>query len=148
MKPLSFVVVRRSCCAAALLCLAVSAHAAGAQCILAGRVDGNQRWAPRAAGVELLNQQGARIRDGSRDGLARVQQVRVSREVLLSTCDGNAELAAGPEAPQAKTAVPAISPGKALIAVEALNFPKLRVGGELVELQLAVPPDRVVMLSR
>jgi len=77
-----------------------------------------------------------------------VRQVRLTRAALLSRCDGNRELALGDELPGSKSAVPAASAGPGLLAVQAVNFPKLRTGGELVELKLTVPADRVVMLTR
>ena len=43
--------------------------------------------------------------------------------------------------------MPAAQAGPGLLAVEAVNFPKLRTGGELVELKLTVPAARVVMLT-
>ena len=46
------------------------------------------------------------------------------------------------------TPIPAIAAGRAPLAVDAISFPKLRVGGELVELKLVVPAERVVMVTR
>ena len=42
--------------------------------------------------------------------------------------------------------MPAIGPG--VVVVEAVNYPKLRRGGELVELKLTVPAERVTMMTR
>jgi hypothetical protein len=42
--------------------------------------------------------------------------------------------------------VPAIGPGA--VAVESVSFPKMRRGGELVELKLTVPAERVTMVTR
>ena len=35
-----------------------------------------------------------------------------------------------------------------VVDVEAVNYPKLRTGGELVELRVRVPAERVVLLTR
>ena len=50
------------------------------------------------------------------------------------------------QAPLTKAQVPALSAGVA--EVEGVAFPKLRTGGELVELKVRYPAERVVMLSR
>lgn len=119
------------------------------QCILAGRLDGDQRWAPQARGVELLDMAGKRVVLSDKAALASVKQVRLSNPALLSTCNGNQALAKGDDLAAAKkSTVPAASAGKAPITVEAVSFPPLRVGGELVELRLSLPADRVVALSR
>ena len=118
-------------------------------CILAGRLTLEQRWAPRLAGVELLGRDGKVVGGSSKQALAGVRQVRLQQPALLSRCDGNQELTRADDQPaQPKTPVPAASAGPGLLAVEAVNFPKLRTGGELVELKLAVPAERVVMLTR
>ena len=118
-------------------------------CILAGRLTLEQRWAPRLAGIELLGQDGKVVSASSKQALAGVRQVRLKQPALLSRCDGNQALTRADDQPaQPKTPVPAASAGPGLLAVEAVNFPKLRTGGELVELKLAVPAERVVMLTR
>jgi len=115
-------------------------------CILAGRLSDEARWAPRMAGVELLGQDGRAVTSPDKQALSAVRQVRLSAPALLSRCDGDAQLALGPESPGAKGPVPAIGPG--VVPVEAVNFPKLRRGGELVELKLTVPAERVTMVTR
>jgi hypothetical protein len=132
-------------CALALAALPAFAQTAEGSCILAGRL-GERGWAPRMPGVELLGQDGRALSSADKSRLASVRQVRLSAPALLSRCDGSRELAAGPEAPGAKSPVPAIGAG--VHQVEAVNFPKLRRGGELVELQLTVAADRVTMLTR
>lgn len=121
------------------------AQAGGNSCILAGRL-GDAGWAPRMQGVQLLGADGRAIATADKQALANVKQARLSSPALLSRCDGAAELALGPETPGPRQAVPAIGPG--VVAVEAVSFPKLRRGGELVELKLAVPADRVSMVTR
>lgn len=119
------------------------------QCILAGRVDTDQRWAPQARGVELLDAQGKRVTSADKAALATVKQARISSPALLSACNGDQALAKGDDLPGAKkTSSPAISAGTAPVTVEAVNFPPLRVGGTLVELRLSPAPDRIVSLTR
>jgi hypothetical protein len=122
---------------------------ADGSCILAGRLTVEQRWAPRLPGVELLGQDGKRVSGAYKQQLAGIRQVRLTQPALLSRCDGSGELTRADDLPaQPKSPVPAASAGPGLLAVEAVSFPKLRTGGELVELKLAVPADRVVMLTR
>jgi hypothetical protein len=119
------------------------------QCILAGRVDGDQRWAPQARGVELLDAQGKRVTSADNAALANVKQARISSPALLSACNGDQALAKGDDLPNTKkTSTPAVSAGAAPVNVEAVSFPPLRVGGTLVELRLSPTPDRIVSLSR
>ncbi|WP_256373068.1 hypothetical protein [Ramlibacter montanisoli] len=42
--------------------------------------------------------------------------------------------------------MPALARG--VVDVEGVSYPKLRTGGELVELRVRVPAQRVVMISR
>ena len=134
-------------CALALAATALPAFAqtSEASCIIAGRL-GETGWAPRMQGVQLLDQDGRAVSGSDKSSLAAVKQVRLSVPALLSRCDGNGELAAGAESPGAKAPVPAIGPG--VVAVEAVSFPRLRRGGELVELKLTVPAERVSMVTR
>ncbi|MBA3773775.1 MAG: hypothetical protein H0X13_15180 [Ramlibacter sp.] len=115
-------------------------------CILAGRLSDEARWAPRMAGVELLGQDGRAVAAADKQALSGIRQVRLSSPALLSRCDGNGQLALGPDSPGAKGPVPAIGPGT--VAVESVSFPKLRRGGEMVELKLTVPAERVTMITR
>lgn len=133
--------------ALAAACVAVPAAAQGeGQCIVAGRLSG-QQWAPRLAGVQLLGANGQVVGAASRGALAAVRQVRLSQPALLSRCDGNAALFNADNEPgQAKTEVPALQAG--VFDVEGVAFPRLRTGGELVELRVRAPAERVVMLTR
>jgi hypothetical protein len=119
-----------------------------AGCIVAGRLGDQQSWAPRFPGVQLLNADGKAVNSASKQALAGVRQARLSQPALLARCDGNAALVRADDEPaQAKSKVPAVSAG--LVEVEAVAFPKLRTGGELVELKLRpVAAERVVMLTR
>ena len=132
--------------AAACLSFPAAAQSDAGQCIVAGRVNAGQ-WAPRMTGVQLLGANGQAVNSASRDSLAAVRQVRVSQPALLSRCDGNNALAnADNEAAQAKGQVPALSAGT--FDVESVAYPKLRTGGELVELKVRAASERVVMLTR
>lgn len=116
------------------------------QCIVAGRVTDGQ-WAPRMAGVQLLGADGRAVSSASRDSLAGVRQVRLAQSALLSRCDGNNPLANADNDPsQPKGQVPALSAGT--FDVESVAYPKLRTGGELVELKVRAPAERVVLLTR
>ena len=136
--------------ATAISATAPSAMAAEASCIVAGRVNAEQQWAPRLQGLELQGQDGKRVLTSNRDALQAIKRVRVLTPTLLSNCDVSAALTQGDTLPQqAKTAVPAIKADSATwLVVEAVNFPKLQVGGELVELRVQVPAERVQMLTR
>jgi hypothetical protein len=135
-------------CASAFLAAPAFAQTGEGNCLLAGRLSMEQQWAPRFSGVQLLGQDGKAISSSDKQALANVRQVRLTQSALLSRCDGDRELALGDESPGAKTKVPAAKAGPGLLAVESVNFPKMRRGGELVELKVNVPADRVVMLSR
>ncbi|WP_152682630.1 hypothetical protein [Caenimonas sp. SL110] len=116
-------------------------------CLVAGRLSDTGKWAPRMAGVQLLSQDGKAITGSDKQSLANVKQVRVTAPALLAKCDGDAQLAQGPDAPGAKGPVPALSAGTTL-AVESVSYPKMRRGGELVELKVNAPAERVTMLTR
>lgn len=116
-------------------------------CLVAGRLSDTGKWAPRMSGVQLLSQDGRAITGSDRQSLARVKQVRVTAPALLATCDGDAQLALGPDAQGAKAPVPALNPGTTL-AVESVSYPKMRRGGELVELKVTAPAERVTLLTR
>ena len=125
--------------------LCAHAQADSSQCLVAGRLS-DGRWAPRMQGVQLLDSAGKAVTSPSKSALASVRQVRLSAPALLSRCDGDAQLALGEEQPATKRPAPAVRAGT--LAVEAVSYPKLRRGGELVELQVSVPPERVTMLTR
>jgi hypothetical protein len=130
---------------AALAALPSFAQTGDARCILAGRL-AETGWAPRMPGVQLLGADGNAVTSADKQALGAVRQVRLSAPALLSRCDGNGELALGPDDAGPKGQVPAVSAG--LVPVEAVSFPRLRRGGELVELKLTVPAERVTMVTR
>jgi hypothetical protein len=116
------------------------------QCIVAGRLS-EGAWAPRFEAVQLRGADGRVIARSSRQALAGVKRAELARPALLSRCNGDQPLANADNEPAGrKTEVPALSRG--LVDVEAVSFPKLRTGGELVELRVRVPAERVVMLRR
>ena len=133
---------------AALAALSASAQSINAgQCIVAGRITEGDRWAPRFEGVQLLAPRGRVISGGNRQALADVERVRLTKPALLSKCDGDGELSRADDQPSIpKEPVPAVAPG--VVEVESVAFPKLRTGGELVELKLRLPLERVVMVKR
>jgi hypothetical protein len=117
------------------------------QCIVAGRINADDKWAPRFEGVQLLAPRGRVIGSGGKQALADVQRVRLTKPALLSRCDGDGELARADDQPSIpKEPVPAVGPG--VVEVESVAFPKLRTGGELVELRVRVPAERVVSVTR
>jgi len=114
-------------------------------CIVAGRLS-EGAWAPRMAGVQMLDASGKPVTSADKSALASVKQVRLASPALLSRCDGDAQLALGGEEALKKSATPAATAGT--LAVESVSYPKLRRGGELVELKVTVPAERVTMLTR
>ena len=117
-------------------------------CILVGRLNTDNRWAPLARGVTLLNAQGERINASSKKALDTVKAVRLSEPAWLSQCNANQPFVNGDSSMGSKTPAPTVKPGATALNVEAINYPPGRVGGQWVELQLALPADRVVTAAR
>ncbi len=132
--------------ATGLLLASAGAQAADASCITAGRLDADGRWAPQFQTVRLLDEAGRALPTRTRADLSRVRGVEITQPALLSTCEGERALTRGDDTTTAKAPVPAAKPGR--LAVDGVGFPKLQSGGELVELKVQVPPDRVVMITR
>lgn len=132
--------------AAGLLVAAAGAQAADATCITAGRLNTEGRWAPQFQTVRLLDEAGRALPTRNRADLSRVRGVEVTQPALLSTCEGERALTRGEDTATAKAPVPAATPGR--LAVDGVGFAKLQSGGELVELKVQVPPDRMVMVTR
>ncbi|MDB5859996.1 MAG: hypothetical protein JWQ76_3685 [Ramlibacter sp.] len=132
--------------AAAVFPLSALAQADTGQCIVAGRLDGVQ-WAPRFTGVQLLGAQGKVVASADKKIVSGVRQVKLARPALLSRCDGDQPLFnADGEPAGKKEPVPRLAAG--VFDVEAVAYPKLRTGGELVELRVRVPADKVTVSSR
>lgn len=131
----------------AAVALAAPAFAqSDAQCIVAGRLS-DGLWAPKFAAVHLFGAEGRPIATPSRQALAGVRRATLDQPALLSRCDGDGPIASGDNEPPAqKGQVPAVAAGN--VDVEGVSFPRLRTGGELVELRVRVPAERVVMLTR
>ena len=117
-------------------------------CILAGRLNADNQWAPLARGVTLLNAQGESVSASSKKALDTVKAVRLSEPALVSQCNGNQPLVSGEGTTGSKTPAPTIKPGSIALNVEAIYYPPVRAGGQWVELQLVLPVDRVVTAAR
>ena len=118
------------------------AHAS--TCITAGRMD-TAGWAPQFKSVHLLNEAGRVLVVKNKSELKQVKAVELKEAALLSTCDGNKSLTRGDDA-TIKGAVPAAKPGR--FNVVGLGFPKLQIGGELVEFEITVAADQIAMITR
>ena len=136
-------------CAAALLLsaqnlvFAQNAQSEFGQCILAGRISGFGKWAPRLTHLELIDAKGQQVLDESSEAQASVTHVRVGAATLLVPCNR--------DKPRAKAetgaTVPAISAGQELIAVKTLSMVPVGIGGHWVELELVSAQGRVVKVS-
>lgn len=134
-----------------LLCLALTApalQANEAQCILAGRLNQEGRWAPAASGVQLLDAAGQRISSTGQPKLDAIKAVRIAEPALLAQCSAGQAMADGDANKSSKSPVPALAAGNAPVPVQATATLPGRAGGQWVELRLDVPVERVVMLTR
>ncbi len=122
--------------------------ASEAQCILAGRLSQDGRWAPQAKGMQLLDANGQPLSGAAQTTLSSVKSVRIAQPALLSKCNSGQALAAGDASPGSKNPVPAVRAGDAPLDVQAMALLPSRAGGQWVELRLNVPAERVVMLTR
>ena len=118
------------------------AHAS--TCITAGRMD-TAGWAPQFKSVHLLNEAGRVLVVKNKSELMQVKAVELKEAALLSTCDGNKSLTRGDDT-TIKGAVPAAKPGR--FDVVGLGFPRLQIGGELVEFEITVAADQIAMITR
>ncbi len=119
-----------------------------AQCILAGRVSSDGRWAPAASSVHLLGATGERIRGANQTTLASVKAVRLLESTLLAQCNAGQAMADGLSTNGVKSAVPALKAGDVPIAVQAIAMLPGRGLSQWVELRVAVPVERVTLLMR
>ena len=143
----SFVHFFLMCLALVASAFASAAQASEAQCLLAGRVNSDGRWAPQASGMQLLDASGKPLTGATQSQLAAVEAVRLTQPALLAKCDAGQAMADG-GAGTGKTPVPALSAGNAPIEVQALATLSGRTGGQWIELRVSVPAERVVMLTR
>jgi hypothetical protein len=102
-------------------------------------------WAPQFKSVRLLNEAGRVLVVKDKSELTQVKVVELKETALLSTCDGNKSLTRGDDT-GIKGAVPAAKPGR--FDVLGLGFPKLQIGGELVEFEITVAADQIAMITR
>jgi hypothetical protein len=113
-------------------------------CITAGRMD-TAGWAPQFKSVHLLNEAGRVLVIKNKSELMQVKAVELKEAALLSVCDGNKSLTRGDDT-TIKGAVPAAKPRR--FNVVGLGFPKLQIGGELVEFEITVAADQIEMIIR
>ncbi len=126
--------------------LASTAQTLETSCITAGRLDEAGRWAPQFRSVRLLDGAGQPVVVRQKSDLQKVRAAALSEPALLSTCEGNQALQRGEASPSPKTPAPALKPGT--VSVAGVGFPKLQVGGELVELKVQLSSEQIVMVSR
>jgi hypothetical protein len=135
--------------APALQAQQTSASQAGeAQCVLAGRLNSDGRWAPQAAGMQLLDAGGKLVASSGKSALSSVNAVRLAKPALLTKCNAGQAMADGDASTGSKSPTPALTAGSAPIEVQAMATLPGRAGGQWVELRVSVPAERVVMLSR
>jgi len=131
--------------AGAALTLA-SACASESSCITAGRINDAGNWSPQFQSVRLLDDTGRRLSIKLKSELTLVRGVELTEPALLSGCVGDREIARGNDVTPEKAPVPAAKAGR--LNVISVGFPKLQVGGELVELKVQVNDDQIVMITR
>jgi hypothetical protein len=123
-----------------------SANASETSCITAGRFNADGKWSPQFQSVKLLDDAGRSLTVKLKSELALVRGVELLEPALLSGCEGDRALTRGTDAITDKAPVPAAKPGRHNVI--GLGFPKLQIGGELVELKLQVSADQMVMITR
>ena len=123
-----------------------SANASESSCITAGRFNGDGKWSPQFQSVKLLDDAGRALSVKLKSELALVRGVELLEPALLSECEGDRALTRCADAITDKAPVPAVKPGRH--SVIGLGFPKLQIGGELVELKVQVNIDQIVMINR
>jgi hypothetical protein len=123
-----------------------SANSSEASCITAGRFNADGKWSPQFQSVKLLDDAGRSLSVKLKSELALVRGVELLEPALLSGCEGDRALTRGADAITDKAPVPAAKPGRHNVI--GLGFPKLQIGGELVELKVQVSADQIVMITR
>ena len=114
-------------------------------CILAGRINDDQRWAPLSSGLVLLDAQGKQVREPTKQALATVTAVKLAAPALLALCNGNQALPSGDAGAGTKTPASAVKAGSEALKVQAVYYPPGRAGGQWVELQLELPVERITV---
>ncbi len=122
-------------------------QASESQCILAGRVNQEGRWAPQAKGMQLLDAAGKPVSGAAQSMLSNVKAVRLAEPALLSTCNAGQAMANGEAIRGSKSPAPALTAGNTPIEVQALATLPGRAGAQWIELRVSVPTERMVMRS-
>ena len=128
----------------ALVCQ--SANASETSCITAGRLNADGNWSPQFQSVRLLDDTGRNLSVKLKSELMSVRSVELLEPALLSGCDGDRVLTRGNDVITDKAPVPAAKSGR--YKVIGLGFPKLQIGGELVELKVQLNAEQIVMMTR
>ena len=123
-----------------------SANASEASCITAGRLNADGNWSPQFQSVKLLDDTGRSLFVKRKSELALVRGVELLEPALLSGCEGDRALNRGNDVITDKAPVPAAKSGR--YKVIGLGFPKLQIGGELVELKVQLNAEQIVMMTR
>jgi len=123
-----------------------SANASETSCITAGRFNADGKWSPQFKSVKLLDDSGRSLSVKLKSELALVRGVELLEPALLSGCEGDRALTRGTDVITDKAPVPAAKPGRHNVI--GIGFPKLQIGGELVELKVQVNTDQIVMITR
>ena len=123
-----------------------SANASEASCITAGRLNADGNWSPQFQSVKLLDDTGRSLSVKLKSELSLVRGVELLEPALLSGCEGDRALNRGNDVITDKAPVPAAKSGR--YTVIGIGFPKLQIGGDLVELKLQVNVDQIVMINR
>ena len=123
-----------------------SANASETSCITAGRFNADGKWSPQFKSVKLLDDSGRSLTVKLKSELVLVRGVELLEPALLSGCEGDRALTRATDVITDKAPVPAAKPGRHNVI--GLGFPKLQIGGELVELKLQVNTGQIVMIIR
>jgi hypothetical protein len=111
----------------------------GGQCIVAGRLNDANQWAPRIAAVQLFDANGKIVLLSDKAALSTVTQAKINKALPLSSCDGNQALKKTDDLSDGGTAIMPnfMTATDGLVAVKSVAFPSLRAGnGSLVEIQI------------
>ncbi len=127
---------------------AAAAQTPQPQCILAGRLNPEGRWAPQASGMQLLDAAGKPVSGAAQNTLASVKAVLLAEPALLSACNAGQAMASGDTSSGSKSPTPALTAGNVPIEVLAMATLPGRAGGQWVELRVSVPAERILMLTR
>jgi hypothetical protein len=111
----------------------------GGQCVVAGRLNEANQWAPRFAAVQLYDAQSKIVLLSDKAALSTVTQAKINKAVPLSSCDGNQSLKKTDDLTDGGNARKPnfMQATDGLVAVKSVAYPSLRSGnGSLVEIQI------------